>query len=337
MISPEIANLSAATNRLRFKAANTWGSELAGAGRIQIGTMSNIYDGSTFVPFGNPTVITDNNFREYMVDFTSYTGTNRFIAFKYLDAGGDQFRSLEIDDVVWETKPVTTASTDIELTIASNPATYRQWTTNTVRVTAKNIGTTTMTNIKIDLKRPAKMSFGGTRIPSVGTFNDYCAGGIECSEWLIPSLAAGATATLDAPFFVLDAVTPIMVTTNLLASTPTDATVANNTASVSIAPATSALQSASYKPTQLIPIVIQRIAPNPTDGELRILLESLDAREVTFEFYNSLGKVVKSEKKAVEKGLNRIEFSIYEFEQGVYFVMPSTHQGHKVPTKFVKL
>ena len=337
MISPEIANLSAATNRLRFKAANTWGSELAGAGRIQIGTMSNIYDGSTFVPFGNPTVITDNNFREYMVDFTSYTGTNRFIAFKYLDAGGDQFRSLEIDDVVWETKPVTTASNDIELTITSTPATYRQWTTNTVRVTAKNIGTTTMTNIKIDLKRPAKMSFGGTRVPSVGTFNDYCAGGIECSEWLIPSLAAGATATLDAPFFVLDAVTPIVVTTNLLASTPTDATVANNTASVSIAPATSALQSASYKPTQLIPIVIQRIAPNPTDGELRILLESLDAREVTFEFYNSLGKVVKSEKKAVEKGLNRIEFSIYEFEQGVYFVMPSTHQGHKVPTKFVKL
>ncbi len=337
MISPEIANLSAATNRLRFKAANTWGSELAGAGRIQVGTMSNIFDGSTFVPFGNPTVITDNNFREYMVDFTAYTGTNRFIAFKYLDAGGDQFRSLEIDDVVWETKPVTTASADIELTIASNPTTYRQWTTNTVRVTAKNMGTTTMTNIKIDLKRPAKMSFGGNRIPSVGTFNDYCAGGIECSEWLIPSLAAGATATLDAPFFVLDAIAPIVVTTNLLASTPTDANAANNTASVTLSPASSALQSASYKPTQLIPIVIQRIAPNPTDGELRILLESLDNREVTFEFYNSLGKVVKTEKKGVEKGLNRLEFSIYDFEQGLYFITPTTSQGHKVPTKFVKL
>lgn len=337
MISPEIANLSAATNQLRFKAANTWGSELAGAGRVQIGTMSNIYDGSTFVPFGNPTVIMDNNFREYIIDFTTYTGSNRFIAFKYLDAGGDQFRSLEIDDVVWETKPVTTASADIELTIASTPATYRQWTTNTVRVTAKNMGTTTMTNIKIDLKRPVKMSFGGTRIPSVGTFNDYCAGGIECSEWLIPSLAAGATATLDAPFFVLDAIAPIVVTTNLLASTPTDANVANNTASVTLSPAPSASQSARYKPTQLIPVVIQTIAPNPTDGELRIQLESLDNREVTFEFYNSLGKVVKSEKKAVEKGLNRLEFSIYDFEQGLYFVTPSTSQGHKVPTKFVKL
>ena len=337
MISPEIANLSAGTNRLRFKAANTWGSQLSGSGRIQIGTMSNIYDGSTFVPFGNPTVITDNNFREYIVDFTTYNGNNRFIAFKYLDAGGDQFRSLEIDDVVWETKPVTTASTDIELTIASNPATYRQWTTNTVRVTAKNIGTTTMTNVKIDLKRPAKMAFGGTRTPSVGTFNDYCAGGIECSEWTIPSLAAGATATLDAPFFVLDAIAPIVVTTNLLASIPTDGNATNNVASVSLSPQMAAAQSVSQKPTQLIPIVIQRIAPNPTDGELRVQLESLDAREVTFEFYNSLGKVVKSEKKAVEKGLNRLEFSVYDFEQGLYFVTPSTSQGHKVPTKFVKL
>lgn len=337
MITPEIANLSAGTQQLRFKAANTWGSELAGAGRIQIGTMSNIYDGSTFVPFGNPTVITDNNFREYTVDFTSYRGTNRFIAFRYLDGGGDFFRSLEIDDVVWETKPVVVTSADIELTINSNPATYRQWTTNTVRVTAKNIGTTTMTNVKVEMKRPDKMAFGGTRVTSLGFFNDYCAGGLECSEWIIPSLAAGATATLDAPFFVLDAIAPIVATTRLLNSTPTDGNVSNNIASVTIAPAAGAIQSASIKPTQLIPVVIQTIAPNPTDGELRIKLESLDTREVTFDFYNALGKAVKSEIRVVEKGLNRLEFSIYDFEQGIYFVIPSTPQGHKVPTKFVKL
>lgn len=337
MITPEIANLSAGTQQLRFRAANTWGSELAGTGRIQLGTMSNIYDGSTFVPFGNPTVITDNNFREYTVDFTSYRGTNRFIAFRYLDGGGDFFRSLEIDDVVWETKPVVVTNADIELTINSNPATYRQWTTNTVRVTAKNIGTTTMTNVKVEMKRPDKMAFGGTRVTSLGFFNDYCAGGLECSEWIIPSLAAGATATLDAPFFVLDAIAPIVATTRLLNSTPTDGNVSNNIASVTIAPAAGAIQSASIKPTQLIPVVIQTIAPNPTDGELRIKLESLDTREVTFDFYNALGKAVKSEIRVVEKGLNRLEFSIYDFEQGIYFVVPSTSQGHKVPTKFVKL
>ncbi len=336
LVTPEISNLSAGTNRLRFRAANTFGSESADNAVIQIGTLSNLFDASSFTPLGQY-VIGGNAFTEYIVNFATYRGSDRYIAFKYVRSGGDNFRSLEIDDVAWETTPITTVTADIELTISSNPTTYRPWTTNTVRVTAKNIGTTTMTNIKIDLKRPAKMSFGGNRIPSVGTFNDYCAGGIECSEWLIPSLAAGAMATLDAPFFVLDAVAPIVVTTNLLASTPTDGNATNNVASISISPQAGVVQSVSQKPTQLIPIIIQRIAPNPTDGELRVQLESLDNREVTFDFYNSLGKVVKSEIRAIEKGLNRIEFSISEFEQGLYFVTPSTHQGRKVPTKFVKL
>ncbi|MBL7817314.1 MAG: HYR domain-containing protein [Saprospiraceae bacterium] len=231
----------------------------------------------------------------------------------------------------------TFAAADIELSINATPTTYRQWTTNTVRVTAKNIGTTTLTNIKIELKRPDKMAFGGTKTPSVGAFNDYCSGGIECSEWVIPSLAAGATATLDAPFFVLDAVAPIVATTRLLSSTPTDGNVSNNTTSVSIAPAASAAQSVSLKPTQLIPVVIQSLAPNPTEGELRILLESLDSREVTFELYNALGKTVKTETKAIEKGLNRIELSVFDLEQGIYFITPLTKQGRKVPIKFVKM
>ena len=199
-----------------------------------------------------------------------------------------------------------------------------------------------MTNVKIELKRPDKTASGGTKTPSVGTFNDYCSGGIECSEWVIPSLAAGATATLDAPFFVLDATLPIVVTSKLLASTPTDSDVSNNLATLSIASQTGLVapntaQLAYQKPTQLIPIVVQRIAPNPTEGDLIVKLESLDEREVTFNFYNTLGKLVKSEKKTVEKGINRLEFQVYELEQGVHFIVPTTTQGHKVPTKFVKM
>jgi hypothetical protein len=102
-------------------------------------------------------------------------------------------------------------------------------------------------------------------------FNDYYASGIECSEWVIPSLEAGAIATLDALFFILDSTLPIVVTANLLISTLTDATTANNTASILIAQQTAAdaptiAQLAYQKPTQLIPIVVQSIAPNPTKG-----------------------------------------------------------------------
>ena len=63
----------------------------------------------------------------------------------------------------------------------------------------------------------------------------------------------------------------------------------------------------------------------------------MDEREVVFEFFNTLGKLVKTEKRAVDKGVNRVEFEVYDLEQGVHFIVPSTTQGNKVPTKFVKM
>lgn len=342
-VTPELSNVGTGTHRLRFKAANTWGTPYAGVGKIQIGTSSNAFDPTTFTPFGAPTTILDNTFQEYTVDFANYRGTDRYIAFKYVDGGGDAaFRSLEFDDVIWERKPIVSTTNDIALTISSSSTTYRQWTPITARVSVKNNGTTAMTNVKIELKRPDKTASGGAKVPSVGTFNDYCSGGIECSEWVIPSLAAGATATLDAPFFVLDATLPIVITSKLLASTPTDSDDSNNVTTLSIASqnaliAPNPAQLTYQKPTQLIPIVVQRIAPNPTEGDLIVKLESLDSREVVFNFYDTLGKLVKSETKTVEKGINCVEFSVYELEQGVHFIVPTTTQGHKVPTKFVKM
>ena len=105
LVSPEIANLSAGTNRLRFKAANTFGSEASGNAIIQIGTLSNPFDAGSFTPFGNQTVINGNVFSSYTIPFSTYRGTDRFIAFKYISSGGDFYRSLEIDDVAWENDP----------------------------------------------------------------------------------------------------------------------------------------------------------------------------------------------------------------------------------------
>jgi Leucine-rich repeat (LRR) protein len=226
---------------------------------------------------------------------------------------------------------------DIALTIASTPTTYQQWKTNTIRVTAKNNGTTAISNIKIELKRPNKMAFGGTKVASTGLFTDYCAGGVECSEWVIPSLAAGATATLDAPFFVLDAIAPIVATTRLLSSTPTDANTVNNTASVTITPAAPAIQSLSrQKPTQYLPIIVQSIAPNPTEGDVVIEVESLKEQVVQFEFSNTMGQIIRSEKRPLEKGTNQVKFDVYEFSDGVYLLQTDVNRGRISPTKFVK-
>jgi GEVED domain/Domain of unknown function DUF11/CARDB/Secretion system C-terminal sorting domain len=233
----------------------------------------------------------------------------------------------------------TTGSADLALSITATPSVFKKYTTHSFRVTAQNVGNQTLTNVKIELKRPALTSNGGSKVASVGTFSDFCPGGIECSEWRIPSLAAGATATLDAPFFILDATTSIVATTKLLSSTPVDGNATNNTASVTVNPAPSAapiLALSRQKPTQYIPLIVQSIAPNPSEGDVVVEVESLTAQEVQFEFSNAMGQTIQSEKRHVEKGTNRVQFDVYEFTQGVYFIQTNVGKGRNAPTKFVK-
>ena len=199
----------------------------------------------------------------------------------------------------------------------------------------KNLGSQAFTNIEVTFPYPTGTVNGGNVTPSVGTFQQYCSGGTACYKWTIPSLAANATATLDVPLFALDVMT-ITGTAQLLTSTPTDVNTANNISIVTMTLQT-IVAAIQQKATQLIPIVVQSIAPNPSDGELRIKLESLDACEVTFDFYNALGKMVKTETRAVEKGQNRLDFNVFNLDPGLYFVVPLTNQGHRVPTKFVKI
>jgi hypothetical protein len=91
------------------------------------------------------------------------------------------------------------------------------------------------------------------------------------------------------------------------------------------------------RPTQLIPIVINKIAPNPTEGDVFIKVESLDKRLVKFEFYNAMGMLVKSENQEVEKGVNTLGFDFSKAPQGVYFIQTDVGKGREVPVKFVKM
>jgi subtilase family serine protease len=231
----------------------------------------------------------------------------------------------------------TTGGADIALSITSTPSVYTRFAPLAFTITAKNLGSQAFTNVSVKFSFPANTSNGGAATPSVGSWNEWCPGGVQCFTWTIPTLAANATATLNLPLYVVNATGPIVGTATLLGSTPTDANAANNIASVTVNPATPPPALLKAQATQLIPVVIQTIAPNPSDGEVIVELESLDAREVQFDFSNSIGSTILSQKRAVEKGMNRVLFDVSALPQGVYLVSPNTNQGRKVPTKFVKL
>jgi PQQ-dependent dehydrogenase (s-GDH family) len=237
------------------------------------------------------------------------------------------------------TKAITTGGSDIALSISATPSVYRQYTAHSYRITALNSGTTAFTNVKIKFSRPNLTVNGGAKTASIGTFQDFCPLGVECSEWTIPTLSAGATATLEVPIYVLNPTGTITATATLIASTPTDINAANNTASVSVNPSTAPIVAplVVFKPTQLIPVVIQKIHPSLTDSYIELAMESLIDKPIELNIVNAIGQTVKTEQVAIEKGFNKATFDVSSLPQGLYLIQLNVGKGRNVPTKFVKM
>jgi hypothetical protein len=229
--------------------------------------------------------------------------------------------------------------TDLAVTLGAGRPYYEPFTTLPYGLLVENRGTTAFSNIKVEFKFPANTVSGGTAVPTVGTWQEWCAGGVQCFTWTIPTIAAGANAQLNVPLFVLNTSAPIVATAKLLSSTPVDANVVNNSATYTITknptPTTQTL--AFQVPTQLVPVVIQRISPNPTEGDVQVKLDSWTKQEVDFNFSDITGKTIHSEKRQLEKGLNKVDFDLYALPQGVYFIQTNVGKGTNVPTKFVKM
>lgn len=98
LVTPYINNLSAGTNRLRFMARNSSDTQ-----DIIVGTMSNPSDASTFTPL--QTVDINGTFAQYIVDFTTYAGTDKYIALKRISTS--TYTYVYIDNVIWEAVPAT--------------------------------------------------------------------------------------------------------------------------------------------------------------------------------------------------------------------------------------
>jgi HYR domain/Domain of unknown function DUF11 len=231
----------------------------------------------------------------------------------------------------------TTTSTDIRLSIVSDISTFKPFTTVKYTITAQNISSQAASDVKISFPFPEHMVTGGAAIPSAGTWEEFCVGSGHCYEWRIPSLAAGASATLEIPLFILFTKEPIMAIAGLTGSTPADNNATNNVADVTITPVPEVSNFNRYVPSQRVPIVIYEIFPIPTVDELSIRLNSLSERETTFYFYDLAGREVHVEKRAVEKGVNTLMFNVLGFAQGTYMVVPSTNVGKGTPIKFVKM
>ena len=242
-------------------------------------------------------------------------------------------------------KQGTGSTCDLELSITAPPQ-YAIYTAHTFTLTLRNVGGITATGIKVDFKIPTGFVNGGTPITATGTNYDAWL-----HIWNVPTLAAGQTITLVVPCFTLVS-TPVTAFTQVVACTTldSDSQPDNNSTMIpieddeaAITVTTAAAQQAAIRAgieqntPQLIPIVIQKVYPSATEGDLMIRFKSIDEREVRFDFYNTYGILLHSELKAVQKGFQTLQFDVWDLPQGTYIIQLSSNRVQNVPMKFVKL
>ncbi|WP_026703637.1 T9SS-dependent choice-of-anchor J family protein [Flavobacterium soli] len=120
--TPQLANLSAGTHRLKLFARSSDPSQ-----SIQFGTVNNTTADAEFTLLDAITVT--DTYQEYAIDYTVYEGTDSFVAIRH---NGSQFTSVLIDDVRWEVAPLCADVTQVTIpaeTITTETATIN-WIAN---------------------------------------------------------------------------------------------------------------------------------------------------------------------------------------------------------------
>ncbi len=104
---------------------------------LTIGTMTDPTDAATFTAF--ETINLSDTYSEYVVDFTSYTGSDMYVAFKHnLD---NTYSLIYLDDVKWEAIPTTPICEVSPLSIDWGLSTVGQISSEILTITNAGIGT----------------------------------------------------------------------------------------------------------------------------------------------------------------------------------------------------
>ncbi len=115
LVSPNVSTLSAGTHRLKFWARGT--------APLEIGTLDNSTQTGVFNLIES--IDLTDQAQGYVVDFTSYTGTDTYIAIRVAATAFYQYALL--DDIRWEVNPTCPDVTEIALTALSDTAASLSW------------------------------------------------------------------------------------------------------------------------------------------------------------------------------------------------------------------
>ncbi len=240
-------------------------------------------------------------------------------------------------------KQGTGAGCDLELTMTATP-TYAQYVTKNFSLTLRNTGGTAATNVTVDFPFPTKFVNGGNPTSTAGTsYNTFTM------VWTVGTLNSGQSVTMTMPLFCLDNTGSVTAFAQVKTANPADADSApnNNATNVPVEDDEAAVvmtQSIGIGNTpritqrgpQLIPIVINNLFPNPSEGELNVVIHANYKGEATFEWYNPQSGIVLTQKMEVNQGENHLFFDLTGLANGVYYLQTTMNAIKNMPIKYLK-
>lgn len=118
LVSPNLSTLSLGTYRLKFYAIQNWSD-----GDLEIGTLNSATSGVSFSPI--ETISVTDVLTQYVVDFSSYTGTDTFIGIKLT---GNTYSQIDLDNIIWELAPLCPDVTAINVPSTTTSSATVSWT-----------------------------------------------------------------------------------------------------------------------------------------------------------------------------------------------------------------
>jgi len=115
LVSPAVSNSSFLTHRIRFYAK--------GAGELQIGTLDDNTDASTFNLV--ETIETTDEFHQYVVNFDTYSGTGTHIGIRF--SAPDMYTGIVLDNIIYEAIPPCPDVTDISFSDITTITATANW------------------------------------------------------------------------------------------------------------------------------------------------------------------------------------------------------------------
>ena len=81
--------------------------------------------------------------------------------------------------------------------------------------------------------------------------------------------------------------------------------------------------------TNSLPTDIQRFEayPNPFENHINLIINSIEAQDITIQLFNIEGKIIQSEVQQISEGLNTLNISTEQFATGMYILRLVTENG----------